>query len=266
MAACGATTITEMEAALEVRPRHGFRIASGLWSRYLRGDVAPRGALTGAKDTLVDQVGAIWPQTALVFNFPVWNLLRWDGVIDLDRTRGYYLALNEAVRRPFYLEGAETSDPSANRGVMFWHLQKSPDVLTAAIKALHKDLWSMLVMALLEARMGYAAQRQDRFFTAQMLASEAVRAMGQHPGFQRARVQGGLVVMEALCLEPLRRFGTRSTTSDGAQKMQSDFNRRLEGWMRRYDEARRAWTTTQRREVRRMLGQTAAGAYARWPG
>lgn len=265
MAACGATTITEMESVLENQPRHGFRIASGLWSRYLRGDVAPRGALTGAKDTLVDQVGAFWPQTALVFNFPVWDLLRWDGVIDLDRTRTYYLALNEAVRRPFYLEGAETSDPSASHGVMFWHLQKSPDVLTTAIKALHKDLWSMLVAALLEARMGYAAQRQDRFFTAQMLACEAIRTMGLHPGFQRARIQGGLVVMEALCLVPLRGFGKLSGTSDGALKMQSEFNRRLEGWRQRYEDARSDWTTTQRREVRRMLGQTAAGAYARWP-
>lgn len=42
------------------------------------------------------------------------------------------------------------------------------------------------------------------------------------------------------------------------------FKQHREGWQRRYQEIQREWATAQRRDVRQMLGQTAAGAYAKW--
>lgn len=203
MACCGAKTITEMERTLATKCKPEVRIASGLWSRYLRGEAAPAGARKGRQGSLVLRLGHHWPDTQNVFEHPIWSLLQWTPVINMEQMRRHYFRLGEPVRQKFYRMSGVGTERDHDAHTQFWHIQRTPDTLEIIIKEVAADPWMAITLALLEARMGFAAQRMERFYTAQVLACLTARFLFEDQSFNSPRALAAALVMQALCLEPI---------------------------------------------------------------
>lgn len=180
MACAKVSTTAEFESLIARERGLNVRLSSGLWSRYLRGEAAPAGARLDSSGTLVEKLGRIWPETRRLFEHPVWDLLEWPPVLDLKCLYGHYLALGDDVCLIFCRKSGPAHDRIHSEKSVFWHLQKSPEQMRDALRALGDDPWAVLAVSLLEARMGYAGQRIERFVSAQTIASDVAKALAKH--------------------------------------------------------------------------------------
>lgn len=189
----------ELEALL--RKTHRLTLASGLWSRYMRGEVVPQGALTASPTSLVARIAKVFPETNEVFYTPLWDLLTWKPELDLNELKSTYLALDESVHVHFVARVDAAGERTAAKGGQFWYLKKTLASRRAVISGFEK--WVDLVVYLLEARMSYAAQSVDAFVDCQLSACHILADLSKEPQLQAKRVKGVMLLMEALCLDAL---------------------------------------------------------------
>lgn len=199
MLASGLRRVQELEVLLS--KKHKLVLASGLWSRYMRGEAIPQGALTGASNSLVLRIGKVFPETSAAFHTPLWELLTWTSVLDFNNLRSIYLSMDERVHVNFVARISIAGERAASKTSQFWHMKKSTAARRDVIDGL--GVWDRLVACLLEARMGYAAQNVDAFVECQLLASQILENLAKAPEFGAKRLQGVLLAMEALCLDAL---------------------------------------------------------------
>lgn len=199
MHASGLRQVQELEVLLG--KKHKLVLASGLWSRYMRGEVVPQGALTGAPNSLVLRIGKVFPETSGAFYTPLWELLTWTSVLDFNNLRSIYLSMDERVHVNFVARTNIAGERAASKTSQFWHLKKSVPARRDVIDGL--GVWDRLIACLLEARMGYAAQNVDAFVDCQLMASQILERLAKAPEFGARRLQGVLLAMEALCLDAL---------------------------------------------------------------
>jgi hypothetical protein len=191
--------VQELEALL--RKSHRLALASGLWSRYMRGEVVPQGALTASPTSLVARIAKVFPDTNEVFYTPLWDLLTWKPELDLNGLKSTYLALDEGVHVHFVARVGSAGERTAAKNGQFWHLKKTVANRRSVISGLGK--WIGLVVYLLEARMSYAAQSIEAFVDCQLSACQILVDLSQEPQLQAKRLQGVMLLMEALCLDAL---------------------------------------------------------------
>lgn len=197
--ASGLRRVQELEALLG--KKHKLVLASGLWSRYMRGEVVPQGALTGATNSLVMRIGKVFPETSGAFYTPLWELLTWTSVLDFNSLRSIYLSMDERVHIHFVARANAAGERVASKTSQFWHLKKSIAARRDVIDSL--GVWDRLIACLLEARMSYAAQNIDAFTDCQLMASQILEDLTRTPEFGAKRLQGVLLAMQALCLDAL---------------------------------------------------------------
>lgn len=196
----GLTEVQELEAVFGKTP--GLKLASGLWSRYMRGEVLPQGTLLpAARNTLVHRVAKFFPRTSDTFYAPFWDFLEWDSIVNFDLVKSTYLKLNEDIHVQFVarIEVDGERVPTANG--KFWYLPKSVEARRRVVAALGD--WDSLTVCLLEARMSYAAQNFESFADSQLLACKTIARLQKVQKLQAKRLQGVLLTMEALCLDAL---------------------------------------------------------------
>jgi hypothetical protein len=112
--ASGFDEVQELEALFDKTPR--LKLASGLWSRYMRGEVLPQGASDFLeKRNLIHRVAKLFPEPFEVFYAPFWNFLVWDPFVDLDLMKACYLTLDDGINVWFVARMGSfgtTSEPS----------------------------------------------------------------------------------------------------------------------------------------------------------
>lgn len=192
----------------------GLKMANGLWSRYMRGEVVPQGALQpGGRNNLVHRVAKMFPKTADVFYAPFWEYLEWDPMVNLDQVKAAYLRLGEDISRLFVARTEVDGKRLPVAMTKFWYLRKSIDARRKVVSALPN--WDSLVVYLLEARMSYVAQSFDVFVDCQLMACQALLRLQQDKEFEAKRLQGVLLTMEALCLDAMVINVGRPYANDG---------------------------------------------------
>jgi len=181
--------------------KHKILIGKGLWARYLRGDVLPQGALSGAKASLPHRLNSIYPGTARLFFDDVWSLLEWQRTLDLNSLRKMYLNLGDDVAVHFVSKVSSKRERVYTMEATFWHLNKTIEERKRVLRLF--TLWNRLVVDLLEARMAYAAQRPEVFVFCQLDASVALRDLQRHAADRKSPLVGLLLMMEGICLDVL---------------------------------------------------------------
>jgi len=121
----------------------------------------------------------------------------------MEQMRRHYLAFGEPVRQKFYRMSGVGTERDHHAHTQFWHIQRTPDKFQIDIKEVSNDPWMAMTLALLEARMGFAAQRMERFYTAQVLACLTARFLFEDQSFKSPRALSAALIMQAMCLEPL---------------------------------------------------------------
>jgi len=198
--ASGLKEVQELEALFDKTPR--LRLAKGLWSRYMRGEVLPQGSLApDGPDTLVERVGKLFPRTIGVFYAPFWELLVWNPVTDLESYKALYLTLQDEVNVQFVARDELDGERAPTKYDQFWYRQRSIDARRKLLATLGD--WDKLLVCLLEAKMSYFAQNVESFTDSQMMACKVIEHLQKAPELQAKRVQGVLLTMEALCLDTL---------------------------------------------------------------
>lgn len=198
MHAMGAITIDDLEHKLATK--HRIRLSSGLWSRYLRGDVLPQGASGLIKGSLVQRLGLAYRTTTTVFAFPVWRYLPWSATVELERLRGDYLALGDTVAVHFVARVHACRERAFPERAAFWHMGKSMIDRHKAISTF--DPWTRLVLWLMEAIMAYGAQQHERFVQCQLMACTELKAL-QRGVLSQSLVHWTYLLMEGMCLDAL---------------------------------------------------------------
>lgn len=198
--ASGLKEVQELEALFDKTPR--LKLAKGLWSRYMRGEVLPQGSMDpDVETTLVDRVDAVFPRTADVFYAPFWSLLVWNPVADLDFLKELYLTLQDEVNVLFVARDELDGERKPTELDPFWYRHRSIETRRKLVGTL--DVWEKLLVCLLEAKMSYLAQNVESFTDSQILACKVVQHLQEVPELQAKRLQGVLLIMEALCLDTL---------------------------------------------------------------
>ncbi|WP_155831826.1 hypothetical protein [Hylemonella gracilis] len=198
MVASGAVQADQFERLIS-KSHPKLRFSSGLWPRYLRGDVMPQGAQEQAKSSLILRLDRIYPGTAEIFYHPIWELMDFDRLLGPQRLRELYLSMAPSIWSPFV-------DSSSDGDLARLHADEEP-FWKVHHKAEELDrLWSRVTgldgvaVCLIEARMSYLGQTGMRFVHAMLGARTRLLSFGKDAGFQFPKQQSILVLLEAMCL------------------------------------------------------------------
>lgn len=197
--ASGFREVQQLDSFFDEQP--DLRVAHGLWSKYIRGEVLPQQSLKTTANSLITRVAGVFPQTENVFHTPVWALLPWEPTFDPERLRAIYLGLDSQIHVHFVAPVSPGERMTDREPTKFWHLRKTNEERRRVLKSVGP--WETLVVSLLEARMGYAAQLYGAFADSQLLACQTIARLQLLPQFEAKRPQGVLLTMEAVCFDAL---------------------------------------------------------------
>lgn len=197
MAAFGSTQAEQFEKLISKSSRT-IHLSSGLWSRYLRGDVMPQGSLERHRASLVVRLDRMCHGTAEIFYHPVWELLDFHRLLGPKQLLTLYMAMNETVWTPFVYGGWDERGPPDIGAAPFWKVKRSAADLQRICSQIPG--FDGLAACLIEARMGYLAQDERRFAGAIFVASSRLAKMTEAPEFQFRKLLSVLLVLERMCL------------------------------------------------------------------
>lgn len=259
MYAMGASSIKELEARLIAK--HRIRLASGLWSRYMRGEVVPQGAIGFAKGSLVERLGAAYPMTAATFHYPVWRYLPWTGLVDLDGLRNDYLSLGDSVAVHFVARVAVRRERTFPDRASFWHMGKSMADRQKTISAF--EPWTRLALWLMEARMAYAGQQHHRFVQCQLMACSELAALQKRVP-PRSMVFWTYLLMEGMCLDALVSTTLAVNIPEFRDVLRDSSNEARRAWKNRVQGCLDISRTNDRKTAARRLDQIWAWRLVDW--
>lgn len=204
MAASGALVAQEFERALARMPGN-VRLSSGLWTRYLRGDVLPQGSSEKGGPSLVTRIDRAFPGTAGTFYHPVWELLDFPRLLGPDDLRKLYLSMGEEVWRGMVDLESGTDSILSTEFFHFWRCRRLSD--EQAVKIRSMQTLDGLAAGLIEARMAYLRQDRIDFFNAMTVAyGHVVQAKKASILFESKRMQSVLLIMMGLWLQEMGRL------------------------------------------------------------
>lgn len=203
MAASGAMTTQEFEAALAAMPGH-LRLSGGLWGRYLRGEVLPQGSVGRAGLSLVARIDRALPGTASTFYHPVWELLDFRKLIGPDELRDLYLSMGEEVWGGM-VDLQTGGEPGLQKEVFhFWRDRELSE--EQALKIRSMSTLDGVAAALIEARMAYFAQDRGDYLDAMMEVSIQLSTASKSELFQTLRMKSALFIVTGIWLQEMGRF------------------------------------------------------------
>lgn len=147
---------------------------------------------------MVDRLDRQYPGTRDIFLHPVWKLLDFEDLLGPEQLRKKYLCLEEDIWTQFVAcqEKANPNEPSAP--LTFW-----PLVQTEAVRKMRLGRLSGLeglTACLIEARMGYLSQTEERFVNGLVSAGQHFQKLSTEFVFSNKRMESALLVMEAHCV------------------------------------------------------------------
>ncbi|MFO6419254.1 hypothetical protein ACLBKS_03535 [Hylemonella sp. W303a] len=207
MVASGAVQADQFERLIsKAHPR--LRLSSGLWPRYLRGDVMPQGSQERAKSSLIVRLDRVYPGTAEIFYHPLWELMDFDRLLWPKRLREIYLSMNEFVWMDFVEDFGDwitvlLDEEKGPRKVLdatelpFWKIEQSDESLQVAWGLI--DGLDGVAVCLIEARSGYLAQDIRAFVNAILGVNSMLKKLVKDPGFQFPKQQSALLILRGMC-------------------------------------------------------------------
>lgn len=203
MAASGTVIAQEFEKALTAMPGH-LRLSSGLWGRYLRGEVRPQGSVGREGLSLVARIDRALPGTASTFYHPVWELLDFRRLIGPDDLRDLYLSMGEEVWSGM-VDLQTGGEPGLQQEVFhFWRARDLSEEQTLKIRSM--PTLDGVAAALIEARMAYFAQDRGDFLDAMMNVSIQLSSASKSELFQTLRMKSALFIVMGIWLQEMGRF------------------------------------------------------------
>lgn len=197
MEASGAETPVQFEKHLS-KAHRSLRLSSGLWPRYLRGDVIPQGSQANSRTSLITRLDRVYPGTAQSYRHPVWTLLDFDQLLGPAQLRDLYMTMDPSVWTDLFSVDIEVSEKVRPP---FWKQYLSTEALQrhwGQVPALDG-----LAVCLIEARMGYLAQLEEHCFNALLGAATRVLRLSKTTGYRHEKQQSALLVLERMCLSHL---------------------------------------------------------------
>ncbi len=204
MAASGAATAQEFELVLSGMPGR-LRLSSGLWGRYLRGDVLPQGSSAKEGQSLVLRIDRVLPGTAATFYHPVWELLEFKKLLGPDRLRELYLQMGKEV-----WEGMVDLRPGdqpvlRSDAFHFWRRRKLEPVHSSKIRSM--SMLDGIAAGLIEARMAYLAQDRIDFLNSMCESYiHLMRGKEDVDLFGSLRMQSTLALLKGVWLREMGRL------------------------------------------------------------
>ena len=198
MAAGGMTSVEEFENRFSKYTRQ-IRLSSGLWARYMRGEVAPQGSLSGSESSLVDRLDKEYPGTAAIFHHPIWELLDFDRLLGPAQLKQLLLRMGQNVWEPFVKVGFSRRSNRAESVSGFW--KKPITVESRQYEWEDLDGLDALAVYLIDARLGYLAQYEADFGRAMwQMRCHFPGLLQSEPFCSWRRMASALLVMEAMCI------------------------------------------------------------------
>jgi hypothetical protein len=232
MAASGLSTAEEFEIRFS-KASGRIRLSSGLWSRYLRGEVIPQGAITKRARSLIERLDAEYLGTADIYRHPVWELLNFERLLGPEELKRIYLRLDKSIWKRFVVCGHDLLGSTAPELSMFWRFQRGEGGRTYWLKRI--DGMDGLAACLIEARMGYLGQNEEVFFNSLKLGLEQCEKLRSLHAFASKRMQTILLLMEGICIGYLDRLVIQSPFSDdGHGDRRRASKNLLESWIKRH--------------------------------
>lgn len=253
MAASGAQTAEEFELRF-AKPTGKICLSRGLWSRYLRGETVPQGALTQRGRTLIDRMDDQYPGSRDIFLHPVWELLDFEQILGPDQLRAKYLCLEETLW-PQFVACNETIKPNApSQPLIFW-----PSPQTEAVRKMRlRQLRGLdgLAACLIEARMGYLAQTEERFVNSLVIAGQHFQALSKEVVFTCRRMESALLVMESYGVAFVTQKTIDAPSGDEARSaLRSIAKGWHRNWMQRYEAHLRTLSSSSKNTFQSWLRQ-----------
>lgn len=197
MAASGMRTAEEFELQYS-KPVGKIRLSRGLWSRYMRGETMPQGALTESGRSLVDRMDAQYPGTRAIFFHSLWELLDFDLVFGPDQLKDMYVGLKSYVWKQFVAVTPKMKPLMREQPHTFWPVLQSEAARKARLGRLNG--LEGLTASLIEARMGYLAQNETKFVNSFAVAAKHFQEISETLPFSTTRMRSALLLMEAHCV------------------------------------------------------------------
>lgn len=232
MTASGVRTAEEFEICYS-KASGEISLSRGLWSRYLRGEVIPQGARASNQRSLIDRMDDEHQGSADIFVHPLWDLLDFDLLLGPDQLKRLYLWFDENIWRRFVACGHSLQANSPPVFLTFWQIQRSETERRSCLGRL--DGLDGLAACLIEARLGYMGQDEDRFVGSFSVAAAHFKKLGATDVFSSTRMRSSLLLMEGLCVAYVTRKTVDAPTSDEAHSLQRSKARHWQSsWLDRY--------------------------------
>lgn len=174
-----------------------YRLASGLWPRYLRGEAVPADCTESEKSTVIGFFDALFPGTARIFRHPLWDLLDVWRLMGPTEIRELLCDLDLRVSAPYMYHAHY--EGRAKEQWKFWRHR----LHTQASVEYFRQLSGLdaLAMCLVELRLTYLGQQLNDFGRAVWLTrSHTTKLSSSEPFCSHRNLKSALLVMEAICL------------------------------------------------------------------
>lgn len=234
MAKSGEEQVDEFEKLVSKFPK-GIRLSSGLWPRYLRGDVIPLGSLEKHKASLVERLDGKFPGTAKVFHHAIWELFDFDHVLGPGQLQEIYLDMGNAVWNRFVHPAHVEPDTPDGTARSFWKVHRTTADLQRSWS--HIPGLDGLAVCLIEARMAYFAQDQENFTVAVLSAVSHLRKYAKAQELQFSKQLSALLILEHMCLSLAENMIETKTDYAGKKDPHSlIIKNRRDDWAKRYQD------------------------------
>lgn len=210
MAFSGATTSKEFEERV-LRQKNSLTLSKGLWSRYLRGDIAPQGAKDKSKRHLVYRLGKNCPDSVRIYDHAMWELLRFRSNMGPDEIKQIYFQFDESVWRSVLLLDEHPFSDAEIEQAQFWHRPCNSDNFIEICKEV--PFCDVVALSLCEAQMAYLRQDELKFVSYIVFAGKAFAIFANRYAQENRRLAAIFLVLEGLCLEQALKMTTVELTS-----------------------------------------------------
>lgn len=193
------------------KARGKVHLSRGLWSRYLRGETIPQSAVTRSDRSLIKRLDDEFSGTGDIFVHPIWTLLDFQHLLGPDQLLENYLHLDEQVWQKFVDCSEQTDDYKPPRLGPFWSV--SLESSRRKYRLSHLSGFDGIAACLIECRMGYLSQVEERFITSMLASKKHFKQLSETEPFQSRRAQAALLAMEGYCVAYLERVSIAASNN-----------------------------------------------------
>lgn len=246
LAASGAASIQDFES-MYAKSGRKVVLSSGLWARYMRGEVIPQGAKDDRARSLIARMNKEFPGTARVYRHPVWEVLDLGRLLGPEELKHAYLELDLSVSEPFIARGYDLLGLAPPAASIFWRAHENEGRRMHFLKRLQG--LDGLTASLIEARMDYLAQNERTLFNSLSVAHATCKNLTNSPAFDFKRMMSAALLIECICISFLDQLLIQGPSSDEARSQRRRNAKGLrEDWLERWTEHRSTLSINSRKK------------------